>query len=617
MKPLSRLLGSLNAPGLTLGMFEQAQPSTGFPATAPRRFSSFPETPAGVALFLGGLCLAAFLLWAAIFAAFRHSPAALSGNLAAFFLYRQDFWLLLAGFLSLLAAGSRLGAGNEPLRLDGARLAGMAVALLAFCYLGRYLILSGYDLTRDEQLANFDAAVLAKGLLAQPLPPPWQVHADALNTMFMLPVSKPAAWVSAYLPMNAALRALVGLVADPALTGPVLTALGLVALWKCARLLWPGEREPAVVAALLYCASGQILLSGMTSYAMTAHLTLNLLWLWLFLLDRRGADMGALAVAFVATGLHQPLFHPLFAAPFLFGLLRDRAWLRVALYAAGYAAICAFWLAWPLFVHGLVAGPASVSARTGTDFFSRLMQILASGGSARWFLMTANLLRFFAWQPVLLLPLMVAALVLARRERPTLALAASAGLPILVMLVVLPYQGHGFGYRYLQPALGSALLLAAQGWRSLVGNRVWLRALTRRAALIPIFTVLPLQLWFAHDLYAASAQVDARIKSAKADFVIVGSRDSPFAVDLVLNRPDLSNRPLRLLADFLDDDLIGALCRDGAPAALPQESLYQPIGQYFGAQPDETARVRRAMLASRLKAAGCNVINPWSDEAEQ
>ena len=111
------------------------------------------------------------------------------------------------------------------------------------------------------------------------------------------------------------------------------------------RLFWPGEREPAVVAALLYCASGQILLSGMTSYAMTAHLTLNLLWLWLFLLDRRGADMGALAVAFVATGLHQPLFHPLFAAPFLFGLLRDRAWLRVAFYAAGYAAICAS--GWP------------------------------------------------------------------------------------------------------------------------------------------------------------------------------------------------------------------------------------------------------------------------------
>ncbi len=588
-------------------MFEQARPSENFSAAAltPGRFSLLWETPTGMAALVGGLCLAAFALSMAIAALFSSSPAPHASNLATFFLFQQDRWLLLAEFLALAAAGYRLGARNAPLRLSSVQLAGLAAALLAFCTFGHYFILGGYDLSRDEQLANFDAAILAKGLLAQPLPPLWQAHAGALNTMFMLPVSKPTAWVSTYLPMNAALRALVGFFADPALTGPILVALGLLALWKCARLLWPGEREPAIVAALLYCSSAQILLTGMTSYAMTAHMTLNLFWLWLFLLDRRAADLGALAVAFVATGLHQPLFHPMFAAPFLFGLLRDRSWPRVALYAAGYAAICAFWLAWPLLIHGLAAGPNSGPAGTGTDFFSRLMQLLPSFGLASWIIMIANLLRFFAWQPLLLLPLMLAAVVLARRERPTVALAVSAGLPVVVMLVVLAYQGHGFGYRYLAPALGSAILLAAQGWRSLVKQQAWLRALVLRATLISLFAVLPLQLSFAHDLYASTAQVDARIQAAKAGFVVIGSQDADLVSNLVHNRPDLSNRPLRILADDLDDDLIAALCRDGAMAGLPRESLYQPIRRYFHTRANERRKLnsQRSRPGSRRPAA--------------
>ena len=64
----------------------------------------------------------------------------------------------------------------------------------------------------------------------------------------------------------------------------------------------------------------------MTAYAMPAHLCFNLLWLRLFLADRRRADLGAIAVGFIATGLHQPLFHPMFVAPFMLMLLLERNW---------------------------------------------------------------------------------------------------------------------------------------------------------------------------------------------------------------------------------------------------------------------------------------------------
>src|SRR3546814_15516492 len=84
----------------------------------------------------------------------------------------------------------------------------------------------------EERMTNFDAAIRAKGQLVAPLPAQWWDHADALNTMYMFITDHREAWASAYLPVNAALRALVGWVAVPTLTGPLLTLLGALALWR-------------------------------------------------------------------------------------------------------------------------------------------------------------------------------------------------------------------------------------------------------------------------------------------------------------------------------------------------------------------------------------------------
>ncbi len=479
--------------------------------------------------------------------------------------------------------------------------------MFGFCVAGHRWILVAYDMSRDEQMAVFDAHVFAGGLLAQPLPALWQAHADALNTLFMLPVTHPVAWVSGYLPMNAALRSLVGLVADPALTGPLMAGLGLPLLWNCARRLWPEEREPAVVAAILYLGSGQVLFAGMTSYAMPAHLTLDLLWLWLFLMRRPAADLGALAVALVATGLHQPLFHPLFALPFVVGLVRDRTWARLALYGFGYAAISAAWLAWPMLIRTLVVGPASQTPPTGTDYLTRLVDVLAHGDPTRWADMSGNRLRFAAWQPVLLLPLMAAGIALAWRERPTLGLAASVGLPIVVMAVILPYQGHGFGYRYLHGVLGPAILLAVEGWRRSSRRDAGLRPLLVRTTVASLAVVLPLQAAMAHAFYAPFAVIDARIRASGSDYAIIGRDDAPFAKDLVINGPDLSNRPIRLLGDEVDDGLMAAICRRGVRVAMPTDELFAPVDSYFGTAPSGAAGARFDRLLAELGAAGCGV----------
>jgi hypothetical protein len=440
--------------------------------------------------------------------------------------------------------------------------------------------------------------------LAQPLGPPWRVHAKALNTMFMTLGENPIGWASAYLPMNAALRALVDQMGDAALTGPVLSAVGALALWKCARLLWPEDREAAIVAILLYALSGQILVAGMTAYAMPAHLTFNLVWLWLFLLDRRRYDLACLFVGLVATGLHQPLFHPLFVAPFLVLTLRDRRWSRLALFIGGYALICGFWLAWPhLTRHFLTDAPA---AATGADFWARLAQVLAVGDASRWPNMAANLLRFVAWQPWLLTPLMALGFLRGAPRPWVFALAASVVLPALAMAILLPYQGHGFGYRYLHGVLGPAILLAAAGFCAPKDQREKLRFAFRWQALSTLCVVAPLQFWFAHHLYTPYAQADAALRRANVDLVIVEADRAPFAADLVINRPDLTNRPLRLLAQHVDDDLLAAVCKPGVTVAIAPPGLFLPIRDYFAMQA-EAPRASEGELARKLIAAGCAV----------
>jgi hypothetical protein len=552
------------------------------------------------AAVLGGLML--YFLSVYLCSVFPHYPLP---SETVIYVYRQDRWLLLAGTGLLLIAGFGLGGRTQKLQCSTASLAAIAIGVICFCRLGYSWILCGFDLSRDEQLANFDSQIFRSGHLVRHLPAAWQSHAEALNTLFMLPAAHPIAWVSAYLPMNALLRSVVGLAGDPALTSPLMVALGMFALWKCARILWPEDREAAVVAVLLYIGSGQILFTGMTAYAMTAHLALNLLWLWFFLLDRRGTDGAALLVGFLATGLHQPVFHPLFAAPILFTLLLDRNWPRVIVYAAGYAAICAFWLAWPIWMHSLVARAPSVAAAAGTDYFSRLSGTVTKGDPLRWLEMAANLLRFCAWQHMLMVPFILAAIPAIRKDRLAAVLAVSLLLPVGVMTLIMPYQGYGFGYRYLHGVLGPAILLAVFGWRQLVITRSWLRPLLLRTSALGLFVLMPLQGAMAYSFYAPYAQVERRIDASGADYFIAGWEDAPGAREFVFNRPDLSNRPIRLLSENVDGPLIRNICHRGIRVAMPTSALLFPIESYLAVPYAPEADDQIVTFSHRLTAAGC------------
>ena len=166
-------------------------------------------------------------------------------NLLAFILFiRQDIFIIFGIiFVAALSKPSIDNVSKDEKWSDYlSRLSILilfAFVLIALCRAGHHLVFFDRDLSGDEQMANFDAQIFAHGRLFEAIPPFWRPFTRALNDkMFILPIGDHEAWVSSYLPINAAMRAAVGMLVDRSFTGPLLVGVGFPALWRvCERLL--------------------------------------------------------------------------------------------------------------------------------------------------------------------------------------------------------------------------------------------------------------------------------------------------------------------------------------------------------------------------------------------
>jgi len=231
-------------------------------------------------------------------------------GLTDFVFKTQDvFWLgaisVLLAALTLTPLPIRIGQNvSLVLRWPYAILAGLSFCVLVAGVIGTYVVFDGYHLSRDEFLAEFDALVFRSGRIVAPLDAQWLPFASALQPIFMLPIPHESGFASAYLPINAGFRALIGLIGDDNWTSPLLAACAVIATFGVARRLWPGRPDAAFVSAILMTTSSQFLVTSMTSYAMTAHLALNMIWLWFFLRDSKLGHGAAITTGFFASGLH-------------------------------------------------------------------------------------------------------------------------------------------------------------------------------------------------------------------------------------------------------------------------------------------------------------------------
>ena len=507
---------------------------------------------------------------------------------------------VVPGLIALLFASACLPI--ESLRwtvpkilLDRKKVAVGAILAAGLLWAGTYILFDNYPLTRDEHMVVFDMAIFRSGHLAAIVPPGWRAYVPALTPAFLLPLPGNAAWVSAYMPVNAMLRTAFSTLLDPALMNPLLAALGAIALFDIAKRLFPEDRGAQAIALLLYATSAQVLVTAMTSYAMTGHLALNLLWLALYMRGTRASHALAMAVGFLAIGLHQIIFHPLFALPFIDHLRRRGEWRTAAAYVASYAVFGLFWFSYQHLVAISVGLHPSSGAGAGIEGFIsfRIIGLVLRNNVETLTLTALNLLRFITWQNFALLPLMALGYGAVRRDesiaRP---LAHGVILTTVVLAYLLPYQGHGWGYRYLHGLIGNCALLGAYGWRDF-SERQEVRSFTGIATAATLFGSLPFLVWQAHSFVHPYALVNRMIDNTHADMVVVETGGGNFVVDEVRNRPDLTNRPIRLASAALSPSDIVQLCARGSIAfvgARHMRALGVGIGQWPPPGPFEALR---------------------------
>lgn len=564
---------------------------------------------------MGAFNLAAFLLAPLVL-----RVATTHDNL--FTLYQvqtQDLPILIALPLLLLILQRRAPAWQLPDWLPGGRVlltAGVAFTLL----LGwaTHALFFDYAVSRDEHMVLFDMAVYDKGRFAAPLTPHWRAFALSLVPAFLLNDVQPVGLVSAYLPGNALLRLAFAHVGDPAFFNPALALAGGVALYDIGKRLFGEDHRALGVTLLIYALSSQLLVNAMTTYAMTGHTALNLVWLAAFLRGGRLGHAAAIAVGLIATGLHQIVFHPLFAAPFVLWRWHHGAWRIAALYAAAYCAIIGWWIVFPTMTALYTGIPSAAMGPNNSSLIDRVLPLLLHHDPLTVSWMMLNLLRFVAWQHLALLPLLVAAVPVAWRGRgPGQGIAAPmlAGIALATLFLgfVLPFQGHGWGYRYYSPFLGSFALLAGIGYRQLA------KRLPRHTdgavialSLATVAGAIPLLLIQANAFTRPHVALDRLIAAKHGDFVVIDTDESTpttdgrwavNAVDEVRNDPDLINRPLRFSSRSLNAGLVTELCRRGRVSVVGWPEMHRAG---LGTNVIGSGR-RFVQLTEMLRRGGCLV----------
>ena len=243
-------------------------------------------------------------------------------------------------------------------------------------------------------------------------------------------------------------------------------------------------------------------------------------------------------------------------------------------------------------------------------FFERVAGLLIDYEWQSIPLMLKNGLRFVVWQNPLLLPL--AALSGARSSqdrRYARELLAGVLLTFGVMGLLMPFQGHGWGYRYLHGLIGNLALLAGFGWISATREATARESAAMRAALFvssafSLLVLLPAHLESARALTRPYALADAALRHAKSDIVVIDKTGMRYGVDFARNDPFLRERPIRLMLHPLSDADLAALCArysielfDAADGA----AFGVPLNEEELARRPESRAARPARRLSRLR----------------
>jgi len=425
-------------------------------------------------------------------------------------------------------------------------LLGFAVLLLTG--LGAHVVLHGYPLAMDEFAADFQSRVFAAGQVRAAIPDEWVPFANALTPISISTSVEGDSWISGYLPVAAAIRAIFTLGGMSNFTNPVLAGSTIPLVWLVCRRLWRDEPDAAWVPTFLVATSPQFLFTSMTAYAMPAHLFFNMAWLYLYLAGTRVTLAAAGVIGILALGLHQPVVHALFVSPFLVHLVVARRIGAAAFFAGAYLLGSVLWIAWWLRFN------PSIGSVPGLLF--------SPPGAIQLLLQPINLSLLVSWQSIAMSLLAVVGLMRWRTMSPPLRnLALGLFFSLGFYLFVNVEQGHGWGYRYAYGVLGNLSLVAGHGWVTM--REGWRRsrglAFVTVSVLCSILVQVPIRAIQIETFVRPFADSMAYVRSLSPDVALIDRTSAWYATDLVRNDPWLTNTPKVMLHDKLTEAQLAAL----------------------------------------------------------
>jgi len=463
--------------------------------------------------------------------------------------------LFFVGLSSLLTKQSRDSATltrifntkNLPL------IAALSVLLVASA--GRFAIYQNFDLCIDEYLNEFETKILVQHHLVAAVPAQWSGYVPALQLPYVHYNEDKGYWASEFLPGFASLDLLFDTFHVGWALSPVLAALSLLIVARLATRAFPDQGTLASgVAVVLLALCPQFLAMAMTKFAWTSHLFGSLLWVWLLTHPDRRLFLLTPILGVLLIGLHQPHVHLLVAAPFLFRLVFTRDWKAIAWFGFCYLIGC-----WAWYQVMLVLRPSSHGQVAELHYLSFPLALSLV-------ITVFHAVTLLAWSTPVVWPFLLVMVGTWKEQPPFIRDCFLAGCLTFLFYLSFPHeQGHGWGYRYMQPVYGLLVLSAVGGAVALCrkgGSSFALKAVAA-SVLFSACVQIPYRAYEIRTLVRPLALTSRFLEEQQCDFVILQTSEFWYSWDLVRNDPWLKERPLIFDGTKLSSDQMNALQKEG------------------------------------------------------
>jgi len=428
----------------------------------------------------------------------------------------------------------------------GRHAVGVAVAAVMLLAFAAVFIYHTNAFSMDEYAAVFQAKIFASGHLTARLPPSvvdWLIP-PGFNGSFLIASKSTGLAIGAYWPGFALLLAPFEFLGIPWLCNASLAGLAILLVHRITLEITKDHRA-AGWAVLFTIASGAFVANAISYYSMQAHLTANLLFVWLLLRPNPYRAFGAGVVGSVALVLHNPFPHTVFALPWIVAIARsERVPKNLFFLMLGYLPLVILLGAGWLHLRGEIISGNTVAHAITNDVNS----VFFFPDKSMIDMRVAAAVKMWIWAVPCLFLFASLGYLRMRDDQHVRLLAVSAILTFVAYVFVVFDQGHGWGYRYFHSAWGVIPILAGCAMTGRSESNGRLAAFAGAVAILNFLIVVPLQLThISRDISRHSAQLPIAYRPGN-NVYFIRAAGGFYLADLVQMDPLLRGQDLLLFS---------------------------------------------------------------------